>query len=123
MNTKEFHLGDVLSITTGRLVSPRHITGVYDILDFMTGDSLATNQLRRASGECKPYLFAQFPQLMEVNTTEVNAENYKQWLADQVVKYGEMFAVKPIPKNAHEIMDPVTELVEMVGGTERIIVI
>ena len=63
MQTKQFHLGDVLSITTGRLVSPRHIDGVYDILNFMTGDNLFTHQLPRAFDECKPYLVAQFPQL------------------------------------------------------------
>ena len=63
MKTKKFHLGDVLSTTTERLVSPRHISGVYDILNFMTGDDLFTHQLPRASEECKPYLLEQFPQL------------------------------------------------------------
>ena len=70
MQTKQFHLGDVLSITTGRLVSPRHIDGVYDILNFMTGDNLFTHQLPRASDECKPYLVEQFPQLA---TTEMDS--------------------------------------------------
>jgi hypothetical protein len=32
MPTKQFHISDVLSITTGRLVSTRHMTGVYDLL-------------------------------------------------------------------------------------------
>jgi hypothetical protein len=25
-----FHIGDILSITTGRLVSPRHMDGIYE---------------------------------------------------------------------------------------------
>ena len=29
--TRMFHLGDVLTITTGCLVSPRHVEGIYDI--------------------------------------------------------------------------------------------
>lgn len=60
-----FHISDILSVTTGRLVSYRHIDGVYAILNFMTGDSLFTHQLPRASRECESSLRAQFPNLME----------------------------------------------------------
>lgn len=49
METKSFHIGDVLSAMTGTLVSPRHIGGVYDVLNWMTGESLMTHQLPRAS--------------------------------------------------------------------------
>lgn len=63
MQTKEFHLGDVLSITTGYLVSPRHMDGIYDILSFMMGRRLWTHELPEASGICKPYLLEQFPYL------------------------------------------------------------
>src|SRR3989338_2928760 len=74
MQTKQFHLGDVLSIATNRLVSPRHIDGVYDILNFMTGDNLFTHQLPRASDECKPYLVKQFPQLAATEMASAIAE-------------------------------------------------
>ena len=139
MQTKQFHLGDVLSITTGRLVSPRHIDGVYDILNFMTGDNLVTHQLPRASDECKPYLVEQFPQLA---TTEMDSaiadlsdalksksgkaqveKVVADWLAKQVSKYGEMFAVKPIPTEAHEVKNPIAEAAEMMGGPEKVIVV
>lgn len=63
--TKDFHLGDVLSITTGVLVSFRSMEGIYDILNFMTGDDLFTHQLPRATDECKPHLLEQFPELKE----------------------------------------------------------
>ena len=62
-STKTFHLGDILSVTTSRLVSPRHIDGVYDILNWMTGDNLFTHQLPRASRECEGPLLAQHPDL------------------------------------------------------------
>ena len=139
MQTKQFHLGDVLSITTGRLVSPRHIDGVYDILNFMTGDNLFTHQLPRASDECKPYLVEQFPQLA---TTEMDSaiadlsdalksksgkaqveKVVADWLAKQVSKYGEMFAVKSIPTDAHEVKNPIAEAAEMMGGPEKVIVV
>lgn len=60
---KEFSLGDVLSITTGRLLSERRIDGVYDILNWMTGDDLFTHQLPRAGKACQPWLVEQYPQL------------------------------------------------------------
>ena len=124
MKTKKFHLGDVLSITTGRLVSPRLMDGVYDILSFMTGDELfTTHQLPRASDECKPYLLEQFPQLMEVDASSVNKKNHKQWFVEQVAKYGEEFEVKPVPKGAHQFKDPIAEAAEMMGGPEKIMVV
>ncbi len=73
---KSFHLGDILSITTGRLVSLRHIDGVYDILNFMTGDNLFTHQLPRASRECAPELKKQFPALAEITGDDVTKDNW-----------------------------------------------
>jgi hypothetical protein len=139
MQAKEFHLGDVLSITTSRLVSPRHIDGVYDILNFMTGDNLFTLQVPRASDECNPYLVEQFPQLAAAKMASAIAEldntlksksgkaetekAVTDWLAKQVAKYGEMFAVKPIPTDAHEVKNPIAEAAEMMGGPEKVIVV
>lgn len=50
---KSFHLGDVLSITHDRLVSPRHMEGVYDICNWLTQDNLFTHQLPRVHDECR----------------------------------------------------------------------
>lgn len=64
---RNFHIGDILSITTGRLVSPRRMDGVYDILNYMTGDDLFTHQLIRAAEECAPALREQHPDLTDVD--------------------------------------------------------
>lgn len=70
---KQFHIGDVLSITHEHLVSPRHMDGVYDILNYMTGDSLFTHQLPRAGRECKEPLLAQHPELASVDVATLDA--------------------------------------------------
>jgi hypothetical protein len=114
MTTKTFTLGDVLSITTSRLLSPRHVDGLYDILNYMTGDNLFTHQLPRAANECKPHLLEQFPQLKDVDVSGVNSQNWESWLAEQIAKYGDEFAVAPLPKHAHEFIDPLSELAEHV---------
>lgn len=63
MKTKMFSIGDILCITTGRLVSSRGIEGIYDILGFMMDETLWTHQLPDASKICKPLLLEQFPWL------------------------------------------------------------
>jgi len=112
--TKLFHLGDVLSITTGKLVSKRHVDGIYDILNFMTRDNLYTHQLPRARRECAPVLLTQHPQLAAVTGDEVTPENFKAWLEDQCAEFGEELLVAQMPEHAHEFIDPVNELVEKV---------
>lgn len=66
MSAKPFNLSDVLSITTGRLVSFRHMEGVYDILNHMTGDKIYTHQLGRAIEACRPSILADHPWLAEI---------------------------------------------------------
>lgn len=65
MQTKKFHIGDVLSITQERLVSPQGINGVYDILSFMKSVKffMFDNFPWIIADECKPYLIEQFPYL------------------------------------------------------------
>lgn len=64
--TREFHLGAVLSVTTPYMLCPDGIDGVKDLLEFMTEDLLDAHQLRRASDECTPRLLEQHPWLAEV---------------------------------------------------------
>lgn len=60
----KFHISDVLSATTGRPVSNRHMQAIYEILNYMTGDQLDIHQLPRARKGCEPGLRRQYPQLM-----------------------------------------------------------
>ena len=72
--TKDFHLGDVLTITTGRLLSTRHMEGVYDILNWMSDDELMTHQLPRVSQEAKPFLLSAHPALASVEVPEITSK-------------------------------------------------
>ncbi len=120
---KKFHLGDILSISSGYLVSPTLMDGVYEILNYMTGDDLYTHQLPRARKECAPYLLAEMPWLTEIDPSGVNGENHLTWLNEQVKKYGAYHNVRPIHFEDHERKDPIEELIEMRGGDADIIVI
>lgn len=116
--TKMFHLGDILTITTDIMVSPNGVGGVYEILDYMTGENLFTHQLPRAAGQCKPILLELYPGIAAVQVPDatnipegMQEDFWKAWLAEQVLQFGEML---PVPKLVnHTVMEPIAELLEM----------
>lgn len=112
--TRRFDLADILSITTGRLVSPRLMEGVYEILSFMTGEPLFTHQLPRACDVCQPALLAQHPQLAEV-VLDVHRDSIAGWLADKKARFGEQLDVRALSPGAYEPMCPVEEAEELTG--------
>jgi hypothetical protein len=131
LNTKTFHLGDILAITTGRLVSPRHMDGVYDILNWMTGDNLFTHQLPRANDECEGPLLAQHPDLAGVVAPEEFGDGsegsaklaVEEWLAKQVAAYGETREVAPLRPEDHTRIHPLAEFAIVAPGTQIIPVV
>lgn len=116
--TRTFHIGDILTVITGRLVSPRHIEGVYDILNYLTADSLFTHQLPRAGRECEPYLRERFPDLAAVEVPEefTDPDHVHRWLAEQVAAHGETREVEAMRDGIHEYRNPIAEAEEMMPG-------
>jgi hypothetical protein len=107
MPSRQFHISDILSITTGYLVSNRKMDGVYDILNFMTGEMLFTHQLPRAADECTPHLLRQYPILGSVNTKRLDMLldrafsgeiAVKRWVEEECFRLGipEMLDVEAI---------------------------
>lgn len=140
---KTFHISDVLSITTGRLVSSRHMVGIYDILNFLTGDSLFTHQLPRAMRECEPWLRILFPALMEdsplivrllptLDAEIAKADKQKPaieaactaWVESVRVAAGlpDILPVYEMGAEMHTHIDPIEEARAMVGD-KRVIVL
>ena len=120
-----FDISDVLTITTGRLVSTRHMDGVYDILNFMTGESLYTHQLPRAMRECQPVLLDQFPALRDTWVPDDVTDRAKReaWINGLTILHGREFAVMPLPKRDPQYDTPVADLIEMVGDPTKVTVI
>ena len=115
MQTKEFHLAEMLAVVLNRIFS-RRIGGVQDLLDFMTGIDclLSSSHIVGAFNACRSYLIEQFPELniAEMHQSladlekSVKAESEKaerdklvmDWLAKQAARHGETFVVKPLSK-------------------------
>jgi len=123
METKNFHIGDVLSITTGLLVSPRRMDGIYDILNWMTGESLFTHQLPRVMKEAQPVLLKFHPQLADVVTPEFKSpDDVGAWVATQINAFGETLPVPKMSDDEHESIDPMSEAAEKFHPDKIIVV-
>lgn len=110
--TREFHVGDILSVLTGVLVSTRHVDGLYDLLGFMVGEPVWTHQLPRAARECEPALRKQFPDLATITVPDGihTEEKLLAWLAPLEQQYGATHTVTRLAAEDHTSIDPVTEM-------------
>lgn len=120
--TRSFHIGDVLSAYSGYLVSNRHMEGVYDTLNYLTGDSLFTHQLPRAMDECKGWLERLHPKLREIDCSGLTPETLPAWLDRIAAQYGETLELRPLPPEGHEFRHPIEEL-ESTVGKDRVMVL
>jgi hypothetical protein len=141
VKTKTFNLGAVLSISQDRLVAEDGVDALYQILNWMTGDNLYTHQLPRAMRECRPYLLRWFPELMIAETPLAQAEldkflegcghdetklkhavvAWQAWLQISEGLKGK-YEIPKIPRDDHDVKNPIDELVEMVGK-DRVVVV
>lgn len=112
---KRFKLGQILSVTTGILLCD--IDGLYGILNYLTGDELYTHALPRASRESAPWLKRRLPFLNEIELPEVNKDNWESVVEQLEKQYGKYHKLQPIPKDEHQVIDPITELKQMAPNT------
>jgi hypothetical protein len=113
---KQFHLGDILSITTGKLLSQSKMDGVYNILNFMTGEELYTHQLGRAAEVCRPYLLAYFPEFKDVNWEKDSGVPVMAWLDVNCKAFGELHLVTQLPEGVYTSVDVLTELCNLLDN-------
>lgn len=139
---KLFDISDVLSVTTGRLVSSRHMEGVHAFMDFLTGDQLFTHQLPRAANESREWLRSQFPNLMDDSPgiperlVELDrrigaaggerariAQVVAEWVEELRVEFGlpQMVAVYELGSDMHVRIDPIEEARAMFGDSKVIV--
>lgn len=111
-----FHIGDILSVTTGRMLSPRGMEGYYDLLDFVTNDHALTTQLPRFAEECKPEIERQLGEIIKpfqnVPTNLKGRLKLYRWLNGVVEELGgtAFLRLEKMQENIHAIFDPMDEL-------------
>lgn len=115
MTTQSFHLGQLLTITDGKMVSPNHVAGIYDLVDFVTGEKHSTHQLPRAADVVKPWLLEQHPWLAEITVPSgLNSmEKVLGWLVGATEKWGANHDVEAMPLGMYVGREPLAEFKEM----------
>lgn len=123
MSDKSFPISAVLSVVTGRLMGD--IGEVYEVLNFMTGESLFTHQLPRVSREAAPVIIARHPSLQAAvdEAEQVTPENYREWLTRWRDRYGEAMAVPLLTIAEHQRIDPLSELSEKIHPSKIIVAV
>lgn len=106
---KKFHISDILTILTGKMVSIRNMEGVYDILNYMTDDNLHTHQIPRVLDEVKPYLIDQFPGFLSIDISDISEDNLINRIELIEKEYGSYFEVERLPNGIHEFINPIAE--------------
>lgn len=113
--TRSFHLGDLVSVATGRLVSPDGLAGVCAVCDFVTGQETMLHQIPRVLREITPILVEQLPWLGEIVVPDWvdDRESANRWLIQVAAKYGKRHDVRALPAGEYVGRDPLAELQEM----------
>ena len=114
MTTESVALGDILSVTTGYLVSRDHMDGVYRVCDFMSGSPNFTHRLPATAEKVTPAIFAQHPFLEDIEVPEdrmTDEESVLAWLAEQEALYGTHLDLTPMEGFVRT--NPLTDLAEM----------
>lgn len=112
--TRDFPLGDILSVTTGRLLSRDGMDGVYQILSYLTADDIYTHQIPAAIDATHLGVLSQHPQLVGVTpVTNADLENIYGWLAVQEQRFGASLPLSPV--ESWGVHDPIRELVDRFG--------
>ena len=108
--SRRFHLGTILTVTTGRLVAP--FAELHEFLEYMAGEPVWTHQLPRVMEEAQPAILAQHPRLVDAIAPSGadGPEWVEGWLAAQVARFGETLEVKPLAAADHTSIDPISEL-------------
>lgn len=87
--SRRFHLGDLLSVTTGILVSPRYMDGLSDIVSYLTGADLDVDRIQQTLQVCRAYVIAEVPALDDADVAELDKDNWRGWLDTQTGRFGE----------------------------------
>lgn len=113
---KEFNLGAILNITTNRLFT--NLEDVYEVLNYLTGDSVYTHQIPRVMPIAKAYILSLYPELTGVgDTVEINSfDDAKAFISEQKKVFGNKLPLSPMGKtDGYSHVDPIEEAVDIIS--------
>lgn len=113
METRTFRIGAIISVTHEILLCD--ISGIYELLNFITGENLFTHQLPRAVEHCKEHILNQCPELRGLSVKHVNRENWQNFIVDVEAELGPTRDLCPLAAGEQINVDPLEELQNMIA--------
>lgn len=119
--TQTFHVGDLLSWTTGALVSPDHMRGVSAVAEFLTDGPVWTHQLPRLFDPVKAEIQRQHPWIASITAPDFGEaadaeQRVREYVADVAARHGEHHELTRSAFFGAHRRDPITEAEEMFGA-------
>jgi hypothetical protein len=122
-----FPLEDILSITTGMLLSLQETDGMRALLNYMTQTDLADHQLPEAADVCRPVLVNCYPALSETSLCQElaafeaqrpaspadDAQYLALWLTPLIARHGAWLPVPRLPEGTTDFSSPTGDLMAM----------
>ena len=119
-NIRRFDLGIIISVISGRVFT--EIENMYDILDYLTGDSIYTHQIPRVMDQVRPYILSIYPGLEGIGSDAIVTckEEALAYIDEKKKIFGDSLPLKPITKESgYSHVDPLEELSEMILGRKK----
>ena len=118
-NERNFDLGTVLTITSGRLFTS--MDNVYDILNYLSNDKIYTHQIPRVMKIAQSHVLGRYPQLDGVGKDAVinSEQDVKTFIDEQKGIYVDSFGLSPMFDEMYQHIDPIEEAVDMRSGRTR----
>ena len=107
------HIGDILSITSGRLVSREGFSSFHRALTYMAGEDVYVHQVAHVMAEARPVLLERYPLLADVvPPDDIDETTVGEWLNEQSRLYGEFLELPRMSCGQHKSMNAVSEALE-----------
>lgn len=88
----KFKTEDVLGLYSGRLLG--NIGGIYEAANYLSGQTVFTHMIPKVHDRVKPILERRFPELAEVDFSDVTPSNVSEKLASYREKFGDEMDLK-----------------------------
>lgn len=121
MESKEFDLGIILSLTTGRIFAK--LDKIYDAVDYLTNDKIYTHQMIRVLPILKEYVLSTYPELRGIGEEEKfeNVSEIQLFLKEQKEKFGNSLKLSQISKDmGYQHIDPIIEASFLLQKTKKL---
>ena len=97
---KAWHIGDILTVITGRIVSPLGREAYLQLMEYMADRPLTPSDRLQYGGDFAMALLAQYPELEDISANEEDMppdELRGIWLQRRAAEFGEFLSVNRLP--------------------------